>query len=134
MLSIRQRQLGDAAILRCCGTLTAGNDAELRNAVSNNVCARLVIVDLEDVTSLDAAGIGALVEARQRTIGSGCTLKLINVPPQIAYLLQLTGLSSVFEICSVADMIELMCRSRHQYRIPEAEVSLMSDARNPEAA
>lgn len=132
MLNIRQRQLGDAAILRCCGTLTAGNDTELRNAVRQNFCARLIVVDLENVTSLDAAGIGALVEARQHTMGAGCTLKLINVPPQIAYLLQLTGLSSAFEICSVADMIELMCRSRHQYRIPEAEASLMADA--PEAA
>lgn len=135
MFSIKQRQLGDAIVLRCCGTLTAGNDTELRSAFSGDAWVRVIVVDFESVTAFDAAGIGALVEVRQRAMAAGCRFKFMNVPPQIACLLRLTGLSSVLEFCSVANMIDLICRSQHSYYgVLESAASTTSGAHNPEAA
>ena len=133
MLSIRQRNLGDAVVLYCYGTLTAGNDAELRAAFAEGISAPLTVVDMENVTAIDAAGIGALVEVRQRVMRAGGRLKLLNVPSRIASLLQLTGLGSVFEVCTVADMIDLILRSQQAYGVLE-NTTPVAVVRNREAA
>jgi len=133
MLSIRQRNLGDAVVLYCCGTLTAGNDAELRAAFAEGNSAPLTVVDMENVTAIDAAGIGALVEVRQREMRAGGRLKLLNVPSRIASLLQLTGLGSVFEVCTVADMIDLILLSQQTYGVLE-NTTPVAVVRNREAA
>jgi len=107
-------------VFRCCGTLTAGNDGGLRTVIAAGDSVTLVIVDMENVTAIDAAGIGALVAIRERAMRAGGRLKLMNVPPRISGLLQLTGLGSVFEVCSLADMIDLICRSERAYEVPES--------------
>lgn len=133
MLSIRQRNLGDAVILHCCGTLTAGNDAELRVGFAEGNSAPLTVLDMENVTAMDAAGIGALVDVRQGVMRAGGRLKLLNVPSRVASLLQLTGLGSVFEVCTVADMIDLILRSEQTYGVLESAAPV-AVVRNREAA
>jgi len=69
------------------------------------------VLDLAGVTELDAAGIGALVSVRKRAEASGVTLKLMNLTPRVEDLLELTRLKSAFEICSVPEMLSLLCRA-----------------------
>ena len=67
------------------------------------------MLDFAGVTEIDAAGIGALVSVRKRAKARGVVLKLMNLTPRVEDLLELTRLRSAFEICSVPEMLGLLC-------------------------
>jgi anti-sigma B factor antagonist len=50
------------------------------------------VADLDQVTFIDATGLGALVGAARRAAAHGTTLHVICSRPQTRNLLQLTGL------------------------------------------
>ncbi|HLI15766.1 MAG TPA: STAS domain-containing protein [Acidimicrobiales bacterium] len=56
----------------------------------------LVVVDLSEVTFLDSTGISVLVAARKRALGA--SVRLVVTRPQIAKVLEVTGLASQFEV------------------------------------
>jgi anti-sigma B factor antagonist len=55
-----------------------------------------IVVDLREVTFMDAAGLGLLVGMRNRQRRHGGDLRLCNAPGQVVMLLRLTGLSAAF--------------------------------------
>lgn len=119
MLNIRKQKLGDATILHLVGRLTFPDADSLRSLTLQEPCVRTLqepcvrtlVLDLANVTSIDAAGMGALVFLRFCSKSVSRTLKLMNVNPQIERLLELTNLKSAFEICSAREMLDLMCRA-----------------------
>jgi hypothetical protein len=58
---------------------------------------------------MDAAGVGILVSLHWWAKTTGARLKLMNLTPRVEDLLQLFNLRSVFEICSVPEMLSLLC-------------------------
>ena len=111
MLNVSVHNLGEVTIFRCTGRIAFGYSDTLLNAISKGPCPRIAVLDLAGVTELDAAGIGALVSVRKRAEASGVTLKLMNLTPRVEDLLELTRLKSAFEICSVPEMLSLLCRA-----------------------
>jgi anti-sigma B factor antagonist len=60
-----------------------------------------VVVDLEEVTFIDAAGLGALVRAHKAITGQNHRRMIIrNVPPPACRLFDITGLSKIFDVRS----------------------------------
>ncbi|MFL6160458.1 MAG: STAS domain-containing protein [Marmoricola sp.] len=57
-----------------------------------------LVVDLSGLTFLDSTGIGALVRIRNDVIAGGRTLTLANPTARIVRILDVTGLSTVFDI------------------------------------
>ena len=111
MLNIAVHNLGEVTIFRCTGRIAFGYADRLLNAISKWPCPRIAVFDLAGVTEIDAAGIGALVSVRKRAKASGVALKLMNLTPRVEDLLELTRLRSAFEICSVPEMLDLLCRA-----------------------
>lgn len=103
MLKISVNHVGNAAILKCEGRIVRGEETRL-------LCAALggseAIVDLSDVTAIDAAGIGMLVSLQ----ASGVYLTLLNPNDAVRGVLCVTGLASVFDIRegTVAEILELI--------------------------
>ena len=65
MLSIRAENMGDAVVLRCVGRIVAGDPTcALRDAVMCQVGKRLVVLDLAEVDTIDAAGLGDFIFLR----------------------------------------------------------------------
>jgi anti-anti-sigma factor len=94
MLTVITKNLSDAVILQCSGRLVRGEEtALLCSAVQQH--GRTVILDLQGVDAIDAAGIGVLISLQ----AAGIYLKLINPNPQVRELLRMTKLESIFEIC-----------------------------------
>jgi anti-anti-sigma factor len=94
MLTVNVQNLGDEVILRCQGRIVRGDETTiLCSAVQQH--GRNVILDLKEVDTLDAAGIGALVSLQ----AAGIYLKLSNPSEQVRQVLSVTGLDSVFELC-----------------------------------
>jgi anti-anti-sigma factor len=114
MLNLTVHDLGDVTIFRCAGRITFPYADELRNAIQKPQPGRVAVLDLAQVSAIDAAGLGMLVSMWKWSRANGSTLKLMNLGPSVENLLELTHLRSVFEICSVRDMLELLCRAFHQ--------------------
>ncbi|XVQ11597.1 STAS domain-containing protein [Spirillospora sp. CA-255316] len=64
--------------------------------------ARLLILDLGEVSFCDATGLAVLIGLQRRATGLGVTLQLANVRPQVAKLLRITGLNRSLSVQSAS--------------------------------
>lgn len=111
MLSMTIQKLGDVSVFHCSGRITAGEENGLRTAVRSQTRVRTVVLDLAEVSAVDAAGVGMLVALRTWSRASGIEFKLMNVTPRVEEVLQLTGLRTAFEVCTLREMMDLLCRA-----------------------
>lgn len=101
MTKISTRQVGDVTIVEPRGKLTIGvGDVALRDAVQQALDsgARHLLVDMSQVTTMDSSSVGELVSAFTTATNRGCRLKLLNLPPKVTDILQITQLITVFEV------------------------------------
>jgi anti-anti-sigma factor len=113
------QMLGDASVFHCSGRITAGEEERLRKAVRSRSRVRTVVLDFADISAIDAAGLGMLASLRAWSKDAGIELKLMNLNPRVEGVLQLTNLQSALEICSVREMMDLLCRARSLSRFGE---------------
>jgi anti-sigma B factor antagonist len=123
MLSLRIQKLGDAIIVHCTGRIALRSADVLRAAVLRQSRVRTLVLDMADVIAVDAAGLGILVSLRDWAKETRTDLKLMNLPPRVEQLLELTNLLSAFEVCSAREMLDLLCRA-----LDEAESARFSPA------
>jgi anti-anti-sigma factor len=116
MLSFTVYKLGDTTLFRCTGQLVSGDSEYLRDAVLTRSHARTIVLDLAEVHSVDAAGLGLLLSLRRRAETTGSRFKLMNLTPRVEEVFELTNLKAVFEFCSVPEMLDLLCRAARQTR------------------
>jgi anti-anti-sigma factor len=126
MLSLTVHIFGDVTVFRCVGRITFAYTDALRIAVIKQPRVRVAVLDLAQVSAIDAAGLGMLVSLRRWSISNGLTLKLSNLTPRVEHLLELTCLRSVFAVLSVRDMLELFCQPYHQIERPGADPEVES--------
>lgn len=100
-MDITKRQVGDVLIFRISGKLTIGTgDVKLRDAVQKALadgCTKLVL-DMEDVTRIDSAGVGQIVAEHISTRNRGGHLKLLRLSEKVGGVLKATRLTGVLEI------------------------------------
>jgi anti-anti-sigma factor len=124
MLRLTIQRLGDVTVFRCAGGLTFGHREALRIAVLTQPSVRKAVLDLAEVISVDASGLGVLLFLRARAREAGTVLKLMNLPPNIERLFEITQLRSAFEVCSAREMLDLLCRAIRQGEFVEAPPTL----------
>jgi len=112
MLKVHAKNLGTVAVLSLQGQIVNGETAILRDAVKSLPEVAAVKLDLAGVTTLDAGGLGAMLELRAQAAEKGVRFQLMNVTKRIGMLLELTRLDSVFEITSRVDFLPAVSRSR----------------------
>jgi anti-anti-sigma factor len=111
MLNLRMQKLGNTVIVHCVGRVTFPDADALHTLTVQEPHAPCLVLDLQNVTAIDAAGLGALVSLQSWSKRTGKTLKLMNVGPQVQVLLELTNLRSTFHVCSGKEMLSLLCRA-----------------------
>lgn len=100
-MKISTRERDGVVILEPKGKITIGvGDVALRDAVLEQVDggAEKLLMNMSGVTTMDSSGIGELVSAYTSVKNRGGTLKLLNLPPKINDILQITQLITVFEV------------------------------------
>lgn len=87
-------------IVALTGTLDAAAAPALREHLIGVLrhSGRLLILDLREVASADAAGLAVLIGIRHRAAGLGITLRLAAPGPQVAARLRLTGLDRALTV------------------------------------
>ncbi len=88
-------------VIRPQGRLNGSNAVEFQDQMATAVAQKgqtIVLVDLEQVESLDSAGLMALVYALRLAQALNRRFSLCSVSPSIRIILELTQLDRVFEI------------------------------------
>lgn len=100
-MKIDKRVKGGVTILDVEGKITIGKgDVALRDAVQQALGegARKLLIELGRVSTIDSSGVGELVSAFTTVTNRGGKLKLVNLPPKVNDILQITQLITVFEV------------------------------------
>ncbi|MFZ3342287.1 MAG: STAS domain-containing protein [Terriglobales bacterium] len=95
MLRVTSEELGNSIVLRCAGRIVRGEETSLLCAAVRHR-GRKIVLDLTEVDTIDAAGVGALISLQ----AAGIYLQLMNPAKAVREVLQVTGTDSVFEISS----------------------------------
>lgn len=122
MLEITTHILGNATMFRCAGRITVEEADKLRMFVMKH-SSRIAVLDLAEITAMDAAGVGILVSLHWWAKTTGARLKLMNLTPRVEDLLQLFNLRIVFELCSVPEMLSLLCLAFEKFQPAQGEPS-----------
>lgn len=100
-LAIETREVNGVTILDLDGRITLGEGTvELRYTVRDLVAdgARKILLNLAAVDYVDSSGLGELVSAFTTARSRNAELKLVNLSGRVQKLLNLTRLSTVFDI------------------------------------
>jgi anti-sigma B factor antagonist len=113
-LSLETRVAEDLTVICRKGRIAYGIEAA---ALSGEIAelasqARRVVIDLSGVEMIDAAGLGALISVALTAQASQCTVKLAAPGDLIRQLLELTKLTSVFEVHPTLDAATVASRGR----------------------
>src|SRR6266850_956159 len=98
MLKVHAKNLGTVAILCLEGRIVNGETEMLHNAVHSLSEVSAVILDLARVTTVDARGLGVLLELREHAEARGIRFELMNVTRWVSKVLEISRLDSVFQI------------------------------------
>jgi len=99
-LHIDERRVGDVTVLKLSGRLELDTgDLALRDHINRLVEENRtrLLLDMQDVTRLDSAGIGMLVGKYLSVKRCGGTIKLLHLTARTNRLMDITRLVTVFE-------------------------------------
>ncbi len=105
-MKITKRERDGVTILSVEGKVTIGKgDIVLRETVQQAMGdgPAKMLINLRDVTTIDSSGVGELVSAFTTVTNRGGKLKLMNLPPKVNDILQITQLITVFEVFETED-------------------------------
>ena len=112
MLKVQVKILETVSILSLQGQIVTGETQILRNAVQSLSETSAVILDLARVTTVDAHGLGVMLELRESTLAKGIRFELMNVSKPLSRVLEMTRLYSVFQITSGVEFFPAASRQR----------------------
>jgi anti-anti-sigma factor len=92
--------------------MVKGETERLREALHSLSEVRAVILDLARVTTVDAGGLGVMLELRQQAESKGIRFELMNVTKLVSKVLEVTRLDSVFEVTSGVEFFPAVSRGR----------------------
>ena len=108
-MRITERWLGDTIVLDLHGPLNGPEGTERLGATVHRLAGAgrpQLVVNLEDVPSIDAAGLGTLAEAYCDITRNGGTIRLAHLNKRLHDLVVITRLVTVFDIVdSVEDQV-----------------------------
>ncbi|GAA3751742.1 STAS domain-containing protein [Terriglobus aquaticus] len=100
-MEIKIRQVNGVTVLDLSGRITLGDGTgQLRSAMQDALAAgsKKILLNLQDVTYIDSAGLGELVSGYTTVKNAGGELKLLNLSKKVKDLLVITKLLTVFDI------------------------------------
>jgi len=104
MLLVIAQDLPDMSILRLAGRIVQGDGSTaLLNAVMSRQRKQPIVLDLAEVDTVDAHGLGLLAFLYKWARDNGIDFKIANAKAHVRDVLALTKLDSVLEVCSLND-------------------------------
>ncbi len=120
MLKVHAKNLGTVTVLCLQGRIVNGETQNLRQAVRSLSEVSAVILDLARVTTVDAGGLGVMLELREQAKSKGIRFELMNVTKLVSRVLEVTRLDSVFQITAGVEFFPAISRNRRASVMPFA--------------
>ena len=98
MLKVHAKRLDAVEVLSLEGHIVTGDTGILRGAVQLASDARAIILDLANVSIVDAHGLGVLLQLREQSLAKGVHFELRNVNQPLHRIFEITRLDTVFNI------------------------------------
>jgi anti-sigma B factor antagonist len=100
-MQIDEKMSGEVMVIKITGdiTLNQGGDVLLKDKIQSLLQQgqRKLVLDLGNVSYVDSAGLGQLVQIHATTKAKGGSLRLVNVTKRLKDLLVVTKLVTVFD-------------------------------------
>ena len=108
MLRVKTDRADDVLVVKCVGRIVRGQEAALRDAVISAKQARVVVVDLSEVETIDAGGLNLLVALHGWAEEHKTHFKLVNPRPFVHEMLTRTHLDCVFDISCLDEALSVL--------------------------
>lgn len=112
MLEVQTKKLETVAILFLQGPIVTGETEMLRNAVGSVSEVSTIILDMTGVSTVDAGGLGVMLELRGLAESRGIRFELMNVGKWVRRVLEVVRLDTVFRITSSVHVFPSVSRNR----------------------
>ena len=112
MLRVEIRSVPPVVTLYCSGRIVLGVEAETLRCMAASRPERNLVVDLQQVHGIDAAGLGLLVELHGRALENAGDFSIANPSARVRRLMALTNLKSVFQFEEAGDLAFTSCDRR----------------------
>ncbi len=100
-MKLEERVVGDVTVVVIAGdiSVTGGADVVLKDKIRSLLQQgrKKLVLDLGNVSYMDSAGLGQLVQSHVTVSNNGGSLKLLNLTKRLNDLLVLTKLATVFD-------------------------------------
>ncbi|HZR56371.1 MAG TPA: STAS domain-containing protein [Terriglobales bacterium] len=109
MLELRSEKSGNVVVVRCAGRIVHGPEADsLRSVVLSAENARIVVLDLSELESIDAGGLAELVLLHLWTRAHNTQLQLVNPSNFVFEMFTRTRLDRVLQISSFRKALRVL--------------------------
>jgi anti-anti-sigma regulatory factor len=109
MLSVHIENIGEMAIIECEGRIVQSEDAfELHKAVNLQSDARIIVLDLSEVTVIAGGGLGMLMFLQRWAYDHNIRLKLFNPSQSVQDRLEHASSMREFDIATLDEMMALL--------------------------
>jgi anti-anti-sigma regulatory factor len=109
MLSVHIEKMGDIAVIGCEGRIVHSESAfKLRDAVTSQLDARVIVLDLSEVHAIEGGGLGMLCFLQLWAHDREILLKLVNPADSLRERLERTNLMLQLDIASLEEMMALL--------------------------
>lgn len=100
-LKLTKREVDGVSIIQLEGRIVLGEESnalreQVKSLLANN--KKNIVLNMDNVTYIDSAGLGALVAAHHSARSQNASLKLSNLGSKFQEVLQVTKLLTVFEV------------------------------------
>lgn len=109
-LHLVEKVIDGVTVLDVRGRITLGQETEaLRTTVSGTLAAgrKRIVLNLGNVDYIDSAGLGILVASAASARNAGGELKLVSLTRRVRDLMQITRLSTLFEVYDTVEKARL---------------------------
>ena len=98
MLKVHAKKSDAAEVLCLEGQIVCGETEVLRSLVQSASDTSEIILDLSNVSVVDAHGLGVLLQLREQTLARGMHFELMNVSKSLYRIFEITRLNTVFKL------------------------------------
>jgi anti-anti-sigma factor len=119
-VQVTEHVFGNVAVLDINGKLTIPDADDLLERIVDRLAAdgaRTIVANLQNVSAIDAGGLGSIVAAYRACTRNLVRLRLVHVSVRIQRVIDITGLATILEIFDSLDAA-----------LPNSQISLVGGA------
>jgi anti-anti-sigma regulatory factor len=116
MAHVNIEKRGKLRVVECDGRIVRSEAAfTLRNGVTSQSDARVIVLDLSEVDAIEGGGLGMLRFLQQWAQDHSIRLKLFNPRMSVRARLERNNLPAPFDIVSLEELLDLLGQAEHGY-------------------